>query len=130
MAKHQRGRPSGKRGPYKTENDVSDPDQLGTGGIRLRQHRLAKMWTVEVMADRAGISQGTVSGIENGDSGYSHLTLMKLARALETTVGALFDVDPRADSGVEIWPLWQAADEAEKQRIISYAEGVVGGKRR
>lgn len=121
--------PKVARGPYKSQNDVKDPDQLGAGGIRVRQHRLSKGWTVEVLAERAKVSVGTISGIENG-SGYSHVTLVKIAKALGTSVGALFDVDPREGGGQEFWPLWGQADATERQRIIDHAKGVVGGKRR
>tara|TARA_R110000868_G_scaffold392126_1_gene662642 strand:+ start:138 stop:563 length:426 start_codon:yes stop_codon:yes gene_type:complete len=121
---------SGLRGPYKTENDVTDPDQLGAGGIRLRQHRLSKAWTVEFLAERAKVSPGTVSGIENGTSGYSHVTLVKLSKALGTSVGALFDVDPREGLGREFWPVWHQASDPEKQRITDYAKGVVEGRKR
>lgn len=129
MAKKQMGRPPGKRGPYKTDNDVSDPDKVGAGGIRVRQHRLAKYMTVDALAAAAGVSGGLVSQIENG-GGYSHTTLVKLARALGTTVGALFDVDPREGRGREFWPVWQQATDPEKQRITDYAKGVVEGKKR
>jgi transcriptional regulator with XRE-family HTH domain len=119
MAKKSR-----KRGPYLRE--VEDSEALGTGGIRVRQHRLARMWSVERLADAAGLSQGTISSIESGKGGYSHLTLIKLAKALQTTVGALFDVDPRHGAGAVFWPLWNAATPAQRQRIIDYARGVVG----
>lgn len=123
MAKKTRG---GARGPYKTETE--DPDQLGTGGIRLRQHRLFRNMTVESLAAGARVSTGTISGIEGGDLGYSHIMLAKLAKALETTIGALFDVDPRKDGGEVIWPLWNRASEKERQRIADHAKGVVGPK--
>ncbi len=123
MAK--RGRKPGPRGPYK--NDVEDPDYLGGGGIRLRQHRLGRGWTVEIAAERAGVSPGTISGIENG-GGYSPATLMKLAKAFKTSVGALFDFDPRR-GGETLWPIWNEADTAERQRIADYAKGVVRGKK-
>jgi transcriptional regulator with XRE-family HTH domain len=126
MAKKQGGRPAGKRGPYKTESDVSDPDQLGTGWIKVRQHRLAKPWTVEMLAEVAEMSQGTISGIEGGKVGYSHQTLIKLANALGTTVGALFDVDPRGGKGGEIYPLWGRASPSQRQRIIAYTKGMLG----
>lgn len=133
MAK--RGRKPGPRGPYKTKankrgkgSEVLDPDQLGGGGIRLRQHRLAKAWTVEVMAERAGVSPGTVSQIENG-GGYSFETLHKLATALGTSIGALFDVDPRQGGGAAFWPVWEALGPTERQRVMDYAQGVKGGRK-
>lgn len=121
-----KGGKGGLRGPYKTGPDVSDPNKVGTGGIRLRQHRLAKHWTVEMLAAQAGLSEGTISGIEAGKTGYSHETLLKLAKALKTTVGALFDVDPRGGPGNEIYPLWDRAKPNQRQRIIDYSKGVLG----
>jgi transcriptional regulator with XRE-family HTH domain len=121
----RRGRKPGPRGPYKS--DVSDPDLLGGGGIRLRQFRLAKGWTLEITAERTGLSPGTISNIENG-GGYSPETLLKLAKAFKTTVGALFDYDNRK-GGEQLWPIWNEADAAERQRIIDYARGLVRGKK-
>ena len=125
----KRGRGPGPRGPYRPNSDVEDPDKLGTGGIRLRQHRLAKPWTMEILAEKAGVSVGTISGIEGGKSGYSYEVLGKLAKALGTTIGALFDVDPREQDGNEIWPLWNRAGPTERQRILDYTKGVVGAKK-
>lgn len=127
MAKRTaKGRGAGARGPYK---EVEDAERLGTGGIRLRQHRLSKFLTVEALAELAGVSGGTISGIENGKLGYSPDTLVALAGALETTVGSLFDVDPRDNGGSEIWPIWSRASGTERQRILDYSRGVVGVKK-
>jgi transcriptional regulator with XRE-family HTH domain len=121
----KRGRKPGPRGPYK--NDVENPDILGGGGIRLRQYRLMRGWTVEITAERAGVSPGTISGIENG-GGYSPTTLLKLAKAFRTSIGVLFDIDPRK-GGDALWPIWNEADAPERQRIVDYAKGVVRGKK-
>src|SRR5262245_9704735 len=123
----RRGRKPGPRGPYKIDSEVHDPDALGGGGIRLRQHRLGRGWTVEITAERAGLSPGSISSIENG-GGYSPETLIKLAKAFKTTVGSLFDIDPRK-GGEGLWPLWNEADAPERQRIVDYARGVVRGKK-
>lgn len=121
----RRGRKPGPRGPYKS--DVSDPDLLGGGGIRLRQFRLGRGWTLEVTAERTGLSPGTISNIENG-GGYSPETLLKIAKAFRTTVGALFDGD-LGKGGETFWPIWIEADATERQRIIDYAKGVVRKKK-
>lgn len=99
-------------------------DKLGTGGIRLRQHRLARDWLVSDLAEKAGVSNGTISGLENGASWASDAVLERLATALGVTVGELFEVDPRQGKAPGIWTLWRAADEAERQRILDYAMGV------
>lgn len=118
------------RGPYTSRSDVKDPDQLGAGGIRLRQHRLARGWTMEVTAERAGLSTGTIGEIEAGYKGYGPDTLLKLADAFGVTIGELFDVDPRQTGpGGAFWPLWQQATPAQRQRITDLATGVVGHKK-
>lgn len=125
MAK-SRGRPKkgkGSHGPYLLE--VEDSDLLGGGGIRLRQHRLARGWTMEKLAEAAGVSTGTIAAIENG-KGYSPDMLQKLAGALKVTVGELFDIDPRPGKENSIWPIWSRATPHQKQRILDYAKGVVG----
>lgn len=116
---------SGPRGPYKTR-DVEDPDKRGTGGIRLRQHRLAQHLTVRTLSEMSGVPHGSISDIENGKGGYGPETLLKLANALGTSVGALFDVDPRGGRGGEIYPLWSRARPNQRQRIIDYSKGVLG----
>lgn len=114
----------GKRGPYKT---AEDPDQLGIGGIRLRQWRLHRGWTVSTLAERAGVSGGLISGAETATSGLSLESIKLLADALGCSIGELMEVDPRG--GGVFWPLWRDADEAQRQRILDHAIGVVGPKR-
>lgn len=130
MSKKPSKTSKGQRGPYTSRSDVKDPDQLGTGGIRLRQHRLFRGWTMEVTAERAGVSTGTIGEIEGGHKGYGPETLQKLADAFGITVGELFDVDPRQEApGGAFWPIWQQATPAERQRITDLATGVVGRKK-
>ena len=127
MAKKPQKTGKGSRGPYRSRSDVTDPDKLGSGGIRLRQHRLARGWTLEVTAEKAGLSTGTIGEIESGNGGYSPTTLQKLATAFNVTVGELFDVDPRQEAASgSIWPIWRQATPAERQRITDLATGVVG----
>lgn len=131
MPRGKSSKPKGppvKRGPYKSE--IIDPDQLGTEGIRLRQHRQWRGWTLDVLAERAGLSKGTIQAIEAAKGGYSPETLKKLSDALGVTIGELFDVDPRQDAPQSsIWPLWQQADQRQRERITDYATGVVGHKK-
>jgi transcriptional regulator with XRE-family HTH domain len=108
------------RGPY--QKDVEDPDQVGLAGIRLRQHRLARAWTVEKLAEKAGLSPGTISGIESGKSGYSPATLEKLAHALDTTVGGLFDIDPRPGKGGATLELYRHASDEQRRKLDEMAK--------
>lgn len=120
-----------KPAPYKSE--IIDSDQLGTGGIRLRQHRLARGWTLQVASDRTGVAKSTIQAIEAGKTGFGPDTLQKLAAGFNVTVGELFDVDPRPEAqgapGGPFWPIWNRADKSQRQRITDIATGIVGPKK-
>jgi len=65
---------------------VGDP-RLGS---RLKEARLAAELTQAGLADKAGVSRKTINTVENGVFVPSTLLALELARALETTVEALF----------------------------------------
>lgn len=72
--------------------------------IYLREWRVSLHLTVEQLADRAGVSPGLISQIENGVSGGSGESLGKIAAALGIEVGMLFDVKPTDGGGlISIW---------------------------
>ena len=74
-------------------------ERLGIGGRVLRARRL-KMWTQGRLAEEAGVSPTTVSGIENGRISSPHFgTVRKLARALDVEPGGL--LSEREASGRE-----------------------------
>lgn len=63
----------------------------GTGlGVRLKAARDAADLTQAQLAERAGVSRKTINTVENGVFIPSTLLALRLARALETTVEALF----------------------------------------
>ena len=59
-------------------------------GSRLKEARLAAELTQAGLADKAGVSRKTINTVENGVFVPSTLLALELARALETTVEALF----------------------------------------
>lgn len=111
----------GKRGPYGPE----DQEKLGTDGIHLRQWRLFRGMTIAALAEAADVANGTITGIESGDVGWTSSMLSKLAIALDTTTAALLGVNPLKGSE-QFLSLWDRADKAQRQRIDDYAQGVVG----
>src|SRR5262245_1582613 len=115
------GRGTMGRGPYKTGED---PDLYGKGGIKVRQWRIFRGLTVAELAERANLSTGTISSIEGATSGYGHATLGQLAKALETSVAALFGVNPLKD--VEFWSVWDKLDDSQRQRVMDFAMGMLG----
>ena len=59
---------------------------------RLREARAARGWTQADLAERVGVTRKTINTVENGVFTPSTLLALKLARALETTVEALFEL--------------------------------------
>jgi putative transcriptional regulator len=59
-------------------------------GSRLKDIRTAAGLTQQALADKAGVSRKTINTVENGVFIPSTLLALDLARALETTVEALF----------------------------------------
>ncbi|MFI6055548.1 helix-turn-helix domain-containing protein [Streptomyces violascens] len=76
----------------------SDGDLDGLVRKRIRALRLAQGWSLEELAGRAGLSQSTLSRIENGQRRLALDSLVTLARALDTTLDQL--VETAADDVV------------------------------
>jgi putative transcriptional regulator len=60
---------------------------------RLREARAARGWTQADLAAQVSVTRKTINTVENGVFTPSTLLALKLARALETTVEALFQLD-------------------------------------
>lgn len=63
---------------------------------RLRDAREARGWTQAELAERTGVSRKTVNTVENGVFVPSVLVALKLARALDSPVDALFGLSEDA----------------------------------
>lgn len=59
-------------------------------GERVRQLRLAKGWSQEELAVRAGLHSTYIGGIERGERNLGLDNIIKLARALDEHPSALF----------------------------------------
>lgn len=59
-------------------------------GKNIRRLRLAKEWTQEELAERAGLHPTYVGGIERGERNLGFDNLLKIARALGEHPSALF----------------------------------------
>jgi putative transcriptional regulator len=58
----------------------------------LREARAARGWTQADLAAQVGVTRKTINTVENGVFVPSTVLALKLARALETTVEALFEL--------------------------------------
>ena len=60
-------------------------------GYKIKELREAMKMTQEELAEKSGVSRGTISALENGiDRTTTSKTLDKLAQALDTTVDRIF----------------------------------------
>ena len=60
-------------------------------GYRIKEVRESKNMTQEELADKSGVSRGTISALENGSlRNTTSKTLLKLAQALDTSVECIF----------------------------------------
>jgi putative transcriptional regulator len=59
---------------------------------RLREARTARGWTQAELAAAIGVTRKTINTVENGVFIPSTVLALKLARVLETTVEALFEL--------------------------------------
>lgn len=60
-------------------------------GYKIKELREAMKMTQEELAEKSGVSRGTISALENGnDRTTTSKTLVQLAQALDTTVDRIF----------------------------------------
>ena len=69
-----------------------------TGQVAIRAMRLARNMSLNDLAAASGLSKGFLSKVERGLSSPPIATLMRIAEALDATVGELFDPRPPRSS--------------------------------
>src|SRR3954470_9857913 len=62
-------------------------------GRRVREHRTARGWTLDELADRSGVSHRMVINIEHGEGNPSIATLLRISDALGVGLPVLVDVE-------------------------------------
>lgn len=83
------------------EVDVQDPEVLAAAiGRNVRRLRRQRDLTLDLLAERAGVSKGTVIGVEQSRANPSIATLCRIADALGVGVTTL--IDPGEDPRVRI----------------------------
>ena len=71
------------------ESGQTVPEPLDLG-IRVRELRKAKGWTLEQASVQAGLARSTLSKIENGQMSPTYDALKKLAQGMAISVPQLF----------------------------------------
>lgn len=69
--------------------DDNQPEPLDLG-MRVRELRKSRNWTLEQAANQAGLARSTLSKIENGQMSPTYDALKKLAEGLQISVPQLF----------------------------------------
>jgi transcriptional regulator with XRE-family HTH domain len=88
--------------------------------MHLREWREYRGLSVEALADKAGVSAGLISIIENRKSPGSPVSLEKLARALQIDLADLLAVKPDPDRRGSVMRFWVPdADRARVKRLIA-----------
>ncbi|OZI66771.1 helix-turn-helix domain-containing protein [Bordetella genomosp. 11] len=75
---------------------------------RIRALRSERSWSLDVLADRSGVSRSAISLIERGESSPTALVLDKLAAALHVPLASLFERHAPEESPS---PVSRAADQ-------------------
>ena len=75
------------------EDAPAEPLDLG---VRVRELRKARDWTLEQAANQAGLARSTLSKIENGQMSPTYEALKKLATGLQISVPQLFTPPERS----------------------------------
>ncbi|RSM80009.1 XRE family transcriptional regulator [Kibdelosporangium aridum] len=76
-------------------------------GVRVRQERLARQWTLDRLAEAAGVSRRMVVNVEQGATNPSVGTLLRISDALGVGLPAL--VEPPASKPVKVTRSGQGA---------------------
>lgn len=59
--------------------------------LKLKEHRKSHGWTIDQLADVAGLSRGFISQLENGKRNPGAQTLVILSEALDTPIASLIE---------------------------------------
>jgi transcriptional regulator with XRE-family HTH domain len=97
------------------------------GEVREIPHNQIKAWrtfkglTVEELAAKADLSIATISDVTTRKVDFTGKTLKQIADALETTPGALLDIDPNKSK--PWWALWDTlSTPKEREQAVRVVE--------
>lgn len=101
----------------------SHPEPLDLG-VRVRELRKERNWTLEQAAQRAGLARSTLSKIENGQMSPTYEALKKLAIGLKISVPQLFTA-PQRDQVTGRMSV-TARDEGQPLATATYEHTLLG----
>ena len=86
-------------------------------GHRIRKLRLAKHMTQGQLAERASLNEKYVGVLERTDKDLAVSTLVRIARALDVTVGELFIEPPKGDKEATRRAFRKIMDSGDSDKI-------------
>lgn len=89
----------------------------------LREWRDHRNLTQEKLAERADLTQGMISQLENGQSDYTGKLLRRLADALSCNPIDLLTRDPSKPE--PMWSIWDHAKPAQRRQIEEVAKALL-----
>jgi len=92
----------------------------------IRQYRKKQGMTLDQLGEKAGMTGGNLSEIENGNTAYTQATLEALADALQCEPVDLLIRDPNDPEG--IWSLWDMASPTQRKQISKIIEAVLNSE--
>lgn len=84
--------------PRRRKSEPRSPEHAALGAA-IEQLRKQAGLSQEALSDAAGLHVTHIGGLERGVRNPSYLTLLRLAKALGTTVGALTTLADELDAG-------------------------------
>ena len=105
----------------------SRPEDIGR---RIRERREDRGLKQEDLAQRAGITQGTLSSLEKGRTKEPEAsTILALSAALQTSPYVLMydHVPPEAmeHTVAALIDVWDRLDERQRLQVVAYAQGLI-----
>lgn len=94
-------------------------------GIRVRELRKTRGWTLEQAAQHAGLARSTLSKIENGQMSPTYEALKKLAEGLEISIPQLFT--PPSKSQVNGRMAVTRSGEGAAHATVTYEHELLAG---
>ena len=105
------------------QQEIGQPLDLG---VRVRELRKARDWTLEQAAAEAGLARSTFSKIENGQMSPTYDALKKLATGLGISIPQLFT--PPQDAKVNGRLCMTKAGEGVAQATVTYEHDLLAEK--
>lgn len=85
----------------------------------IKQWRKYKGLTQDQLAERIGVTGGTISQLETGRINYTQSIIERLAEEFRCSPGDILNVDPTVDRAM--WSIWENLDTPARNQVAEIA---------